>query len=302
VGNSLAHLGKVDEAKAFLQTALDLYPDNKHVAAFAIEFYKLLKAQRAVAATVEEKRALLLEMATLLEIGNKAASKPSFDNLRAESKHWFDLAMWDKSIGVLEKLSTKFGSDADREKEMVTYVLPDLAHSYLSLDIPKVPEAHAILSDLAISTVKMPSKRTLLDYTKSVTGWVTGNATEIRHVPGAGEDKAAFQDATDKLNSLANGVDEKWTCEWYSLKFQLAYGYYQWASAEGGPKDSHKLLPAKKQLDALIQELGSQFHGRDGIPGVGQNCDEDPERASAMGKDVLRRRLVWLWGKVKSAK
>ena len=45
VCNSLSKTGKIDEAKAYLQIALERYSDNKHVAAFAIEFYKELKKQ-----------------------------------------------------------------------------------------------------------------------------------------------------------------------------------------------------------------------------------------------------------------
>ncbi|MEO2093612.1 MAG: hypothetical protein ABGY71_06050, partial [bacterium] len=63
-----------------------------------------------------------------------------------------------------------------------------------------------------------------------------------------------------------------------------------------GPQDSKKLEVLKSQLDVLFQELGPQFKGEAGVPGVGQSCD-DSEFAAELGQDVLRRRLVWLWKK-----
>ncbi len=295
VGNSLSKTGKVDEAKAYLQTALGLYPDNKHVATFAIEFYKELKKQYE-ATTGEEQLTILREMAELLAIGNKAATKPSFDNLRAESKHWYDLQEWSRAKVVLENLLTEFGGNPDHQSDIVSYVQPDLAHVLLELE--EVAEANAILSGLVTSLEKKPSKRTLLDYTRSVTGWLKGDALNIEIVLGAGTTEEEFKDVTEKLNSMANGVEKKWTCEWYELKFRLAYAYHVWATGEGGPQDSRKTDTAKSQLNALVQDLGSEFKGSSDVPGVGQKCDDDPERASALGSEILRRRLVWLWKKV----
>jgi hypothetical protein len=297
VGEAMIATGKSAAAKSYLEKALETYPDNGHVATFAVGFYKELKRQQEAESDAEKKRALLREMAELLAIGNKAASKPNFGNMRAESNHWYDLGEWETARVVLEKLVAKFGEDAEYEKDMVSYILPDLAHVYLAQH--KVPEAHAILANLVTSMVKKPSKVTLIDYTRSVTGWLEGDSTDIRVVPGAGTTDEDFQDATSKLNALANSVDAKWGCEWYSYKFQTAYAYYVWATAEGGPKVSSWKETAKSQLDALVQELGEQFRGKAGVDGVGKTCDSDPEYADELGDDVLRRRMVWLWGKVK---
>ncbi len=296
VGEAMMHTGKIAEAKQYLQIALDTYPDNKHVTKFATGFYKELKRQYNEETDEEKKVTLLREMAELLAISNRVASKASFSNLRAESNHWYDLGEWEKARLVLEKIITKFGDDPEREKEMVSYVKPDLAHVYLAQH--KVAEAHAILSELVASLVKKPSKSTLIDYTRSVTGWVEGDSTDIQVVPGAGATPEDFKDATDKLNSLAASVDSKWTCEWYYFKFMASYGYYVWATGEGGPQDSKKRSTVKKQLDVLVQELGPQFKGKAGVDGVGKSCDDDEKFASELGNDVLRRRLVWLWSKV----
>lgn len=297
VGEAKVKLGEVAEAKEYLQTALEAYPDNAHVAKFAVTFYKALKGQFEAESDPAKKSALLREMAELLAIGNRAASKPNFGNLRAESNHWFDLGEWDKSRAVLEKLVTKFGSDPEREKDLVSYVKPDLAHVYLQLHM--VPEAYGILTELMTSLVKRPSKRTVIDYARSITGWLEGTATDIRVVPGAGKTEADFRDAVDKINALAGSVDAKWSCEWYGYKFQAAYAYFTWATAEGGPKDSRYREEAKKQLAVLVQELGPQFKGKAGVDGVGETCDADAEFSAEYGQDILRRRFVWLWGKVK---
>ncbi len=52
---------------------------------------------------------------------------------------------------------------------------------------------------------------------------------------------------------------------------------------------------AKSQLNSLVTSVGSDFKGKDGDPGVDDACEGHPE----YGNNFLRRRLVWLWGKVK---
>jgi len=297
VSLSYAETGNLDAAKQGLQTLMETYPENAVIAQLGIELYKKLGAQRKTLESGSDADLVLAkEMALLMQLGNKFASSPSFTNLRAEARHWIELGDWDTAVPVLEKVVSTFEGSAEHAKDLLTYVKPDLAHGYL--EQLKVTEAYAILTELIANEDKKPSKRTLLNYTRAVIGWVQGNASNIQEVPGAGQTAEDFKDATDKLNSLANSVDEKWACEWYELKFQLAYGYYKWATAEGGPKDSKKQDAAKSQLGALVQPLGTDFKGKDGVPGVNQTCEEDPELADRLGSDVLRRRLVWLWNKV----
>ena len=296
VGSSLVRAGELDEAKSYLELALERYPDSKHVAIFAIVLYKELKERHATA-DGDQRVWLLRQMAELLEVANEAATSKSFQNLREESRHWFDLQEWEKARSRLEELITEFGADDAHEEDLVRYVKPDLSH--VLLELHRTGEAHAILSVLVGRTDRKPSKRTLLDYTRAVTGWVEGDAFDIRIVPGAGLTAAELRDATEKLNAMAGGVEKKWTCEWYDLKFRLAYGYHVWATAEGGPRDSRKQDTARAQLDVLVQDLGADFRGSAHVPGVDRTCDEDPERAPALGEDVLRRRLVWLWKKVR---
>ncbi|MCB9914308.1 MAG: tetratricopeptide repeat protein [Planctomycetes bacterium] len=296
VGVALMKLGRNADAKAYLQKALDAYPGNNQVAAFAVTFYTYLREQFDAEVDPNKKQAILREMAELLEIGNKADTTPNYANLRAESNHWFDLHEWQKARGVLEKIVAKFGDDAELEKDMVTYVKPDLAHVYLELK--QTAEAHAILTELVANDAKRPSKRTLVDYARSITGWLEGTATDIRVVPGAGMTEEEFNAAEDKLNALANSVDAKWSCEWYLYKFMAAYANYVWATAEGGPRNSSRKDVAQSQLKILTTELTEQFTGGHGVDGVGATCDGDQEFAAEYGDDVLRRRFVWLWAKV----
>ena len=298
VSVSHAEKGDMDAAKAALQTIMSDYPENGVIATLGIELYKKLGSRRkGLEAGSEEDLDLAREMALLMQLGNKFASSPSFPNLRAEARHWIELGDWTTAVPVLETIASSFGSDEKVSKEMLTYVLPDLAHGYLELR--EVPKAYAILTDLIANEGRKPSKRTLLDYTRAVIGWVQGSASNIEEVPGAGQTKEDYSDATDKLNALANSVDMKWTCEWYELKFHLAYGYYKWATAEGGPKDSKKKDAAKRQLSALVQQLGNDFKGQSGVPGVNETCEGEADYAGRLGEDVLRRRMVWLWQKVK---
>lgn len=297
VSLSYAETGNLDAAKQGLQTVMEAYPDNAVIAQLGIELYKKLGAKRkTLEKNSEADLELAKEMALLMQLGNKFASSPSFANLRAEARHWIELGDWDTAVPVLERVISGYEANAQYAKDLLIYVKPDLAHGYL--EQLKVTEAYAILTELIANEDKKPSKRTLLDFTRAVIGWVQGNASNIQEVPGAGQTAEDFQDATEKLNALANSVDEKWACEWYELKFQLAYGYYKWATAEGGPKDSKKQDAAKSQLGALVQPLGTDFKGKDGVPGVNQTCEEDAELSGSLGSDVLRRRLVWLWNKV----
>ncbi|MFT7484326.1 MAG: tetratricopeptide (TPR) repeat protein [Candidatus Paceibacteria bacterium] len=297
VGNSFAKIEKIAEAKDMLAQLIDTFPASDFVAKLGIDLYKVLsKTRDAETKGTDSWKAATLEMATLMELGNKNASTPSFGNLRAESRHWVELSDWDKAVPVLEKIISKFDSDPEQEKQIAVYIKPDLAHGYL--EQLKVAEAQAILSELMASLINKPSKRTVMNYTRSVLGWVQGSASDIREIPGAGQTAEDFQLATEKLNALGNSVSDKWVCGWYDLKFQLAYGYYRWGTAEGGPKDSKKTDSARSQLNALVQQLGSDFKGKNGVPGVDQSCEEAGDLEAELASDILRRRMVWLWGKL----
>ena len=98
----------------------------------------------------------------------------------------------------------------------------------------------------------------------------------------------------DTLNAISNSKEvDKWTCDWYGYKFHLAYTYYVYATADWGPQDSRKKDAARRQLNVLVQEFGTDFAG------IEESCDSaDDDLKARFGNSILRRRFVWLWGKV----
>ncbi len=117
---------------------------------------------------------------------------------------------------------------------------------------------------------------------------------EINIIPGAAADGAELDKVIEKFNAISNSKEvDKWTCDWYGYKFQLAYTYYVYATADWGPQDSRKKDSARRQLDVLVQEFGANFTG------IEESCDGAEEELKARyGNSILRRRFVWLWGKV----
>ncbi len=294
-------LGDIPAARSMYEHMVEDYLDSKRTGLAALMFYKALDARRAKASEAGDDAGateLLREMARLLQLGNKVASTPNFGNLRAESKHWMELEDWETAAVLLERIHSQFEGAADHAVDMAKYVRPDLSHALLELK--RVDEALGILDALVTDEANLPAKRTLLDHARAISGWVEGTGNEIVEVPGAGTTPEEFQKAIDTVHAISrSGGVEKWACEWYGYKFQMAYTYLAWATAEGGPQDSRKRASAKGQLQPLVQELGSQFQGGDGVPGVDATCqDADPELARALGGDALRSRMFWLWTKV----
>jgi hypothetical protein len=113
-------------------------------------------------------------------------------------------------------------------------------------------------------------------------------------IPGAASDAAEFDKVIQTLNAISNSKEvDKWTCDWYGYKFDLAYTYYVYATADWGPQDSRKKDAARRQLDVLIQEFSADFAG------IEESCSQASDELQArFGDDTLRRRFVWLWGKV----
>lgn len=296
-------LGDIAKARSTYELLVQNYPDHKIVAAASVSFYNNLKDLQAAAASageVDRAAQLLREMAGLLELGNRNSAKSDFAGLRRESSHWMDLAEYAKAEIALEKLRAEFASSTDEKikSDMVKYVLPDLAHALLQQH--KVTPAHEILLALMDDPTDKPGKRTGLDYCRSVTGWVEGEGTDVELVAGAGQTEAEYQRATETLAAIAQSVDAKWTCEWYAYQFQLAWSFYAWATQDWSPnKDTKKKDTAQRTLKVLVGELGSQFKGDENVAGIDVACESvGGEDQLLYGGDKLRRRFVWLWGKV----
>lgn len=287
VMNANLRIAKLEGAKAIHAQMVELYPESKRTGAASLQFYDTLKADRKAAQAAgdgEGATALLREMVRLLALGNNATASPSFANLRQESRHWIELLDWAAAETVLQRIAARYA--VEKPDEMARYIVPDLGHALLAQK--KVAEAHQVLLPLN-DGVKKPGKQTLLDYCRSVSGWVEGAVGVWEMVPGAGEDDAEFQLVVDSLNAICNAGD-KWECEWYSHKFSLAYAYYQW-----GQRDSRHLASAKRQLGTLRDELGATFGG------IESSCKEasDSALAQAYSGDILRRRFIKLWDAVK---
>lgn len=299
--NAQLALGKTAEARKVYDKLFEKFPEDKFTQAAATDLYlslKKLQEEAAKAGEVDRARQLLLEMAQLLEYGNKADPNPSAGNLRQEAIHWMDLHEWAKAEASLTRFLSRFGNDPAQADTIAKFVRPDLAHALLEQN--KVAQAHEILIELTRVQDPKPTKRTVVDYARSVIGWVDGDARNIEIVPGAGTAKEEFDTATQNLDIIAKTLGSQWTCEWYAYKFEVAYGYYVWATADWSPdKVSSKKDTAKGILNALIVELGPDFRGK-GTQGVDASCEgSDPDLVAEYGKDVLRSRMVWLWTKVR---
>ena len=287
VMNANLRTDNLEGAKAIHAQMVELYPESKRTGAASLQFYNTLQADQEAALKAgdkEEATDMLREMVRLLALGNGATPSPSFANLRQESRHWVELREWAAAEAVLQRIAARFA--VERPDEMARYIVPDLGHTLLAQK--KVVEAHRVLLPLN-DGIKKPGKQALLDYCRSVSGWVEGAVGVWEVVPGAGEDDAEFQLVVDSLNAICNSGD-KWECEWYANKFALAYTYYQW-----GQRDSRHLASAKRQLGTLRDELGATFGG------VESACKEAADAAlvKAFSGDILRRRYIKLWESVK---
>ncbi|MFT7664747.1 MAG: hypothetical protein ACI87A_002981, partial [Planctomycetota bacterium] len=178
---------------------------------------------------------------------------------------------WDTVKRLLQTAVKRFGSDTDAAtiKTMTVSVLPELATALLELH--EVRDAGEILTKLVSIVEQAPSSSTARNYSRAIAGWIEGGEGEIIEIPGMrGEE--ALDKAVELLTKLA-GTAESWSCEWYSLRFELAYANYQWSLADG-----KKLQSAKNVLNQLNSDLSA------GLAEITEAC----------GDDVLRQRFLWL--------
>jgi len=287
-------LSKLAEARATYAEMLERYESNKFTSIVAVDIYSRLAALQEAATDQAQKVQLERDMATLLQTSN-ASSAPDYAKLRSESNHWMNLGEYAQAERVLRRIQTSF-AEGERAEDVEKYVLPDLAHALLEQQ--KVAEGYAILTPLlADDAVNRPSKRTVLNWVRSVIGWVDGDKTPFTIVPGVGSQVEEFDAVVSKLNAMLNAGADKYSCEAYGLRFQMAWAYYACATAEGGPKLSDRKASAQRQLAPLAQapEIGDDFHG------VEDRCETDEEFAAVYGGGALQNRFKWLWEKVKTA-
>ena len=270
------------------------YPDSSFTPVASLELHGALKKLRKEAeekGETESAAQTLREMAELLEFANKNAVKFSFKNTRTEASHWYDLGEYEKAEKVMRALIERPTDDPNEQNTINNYVRPELAQALLAQR--EVAEALEILRELMDGGGR-PTKQVVLSYCRGVSGWIEGAAGKINIIPGAAADAAELDKVIETLNAISNSKEvDKWTCDWYGYKFQLAYTYYVYATADWGPQDQRKKDSARRQLDVLVQEFGANFEG------IETACEEaDDELKARFGDDVLRRRFVWLWREV----
>lgn len=284
---ALAHLtlGDVPKARAVLDAMLERFPSSQFTGAISIAIYKKLKADQGAAikaGDTELATSLLLEMARLLKSGNATAPEPSFDNLRSESRHWLELGDTQETERVLLVLRDKFAGD--RPDDMVKYILPDLAQTYM--DAKRVSDALEVLRPLNAEGLK-PSKAVVRNYCRAVTGWVIeGENGRPTIVPGGTQDTELLGDACTKLAGIRLSA-ESWSAEWTEYQFDLLFGYYAWSKI-----DSSKTSSVRSRLDGMINSTlvdDTEFmEVEKALKAEGGELDE------RLGNNVLRKRYVWL--------
>lgn len=287
-------LSELADAREMYDRMLERFESSKFTATASIDIYKRLGDLQEQTEDQARRMELEREMAGLLKAGN-AASAPDYNKLRGESRHWETLGEWAEAERVLRKLQSSFG-DGERAADVEKFVLPDLANALIEQQ--KVAEAHTILVALmSDDAANKPTRRTLMNYIRSVSGWVEGDSKPFTVVPGVGSSDEDFDKVTTLLLKLLNAESDKYSCSAYALRFQEAWAYYAWATAEGGPKNSDKLSTSKNRLLPLTQlaEIGEDFHG------VEDRCGEDDELSADYGGGVLQGRFQWLWSMVRSA-
>jgi hypothetical protein len=309
VMNAQVSIADVSAARSTHRRLAEEYPSSTFTPVASLELHGALKKLRKEAEDnddLEGANKTLREMADLLEFANSKAVKFSFKNTRTEASHWYDLGEYEKAEEVMRELIKRPTDDPKEQNTINSYVRPELAQALLAQQ--KVAEALEILRDL-MDVEGRPTKQVVVSYCRAVTGWIEGKAGKINMVPGAAADAAELDKVIETLNAISNSQEvDKWTCDWYGYKFQLAYTYYVYATADWGPQDSRKKDSARRQLDVLVQEFGTEFNGIEEACGDAdleaavESEDITREQAEDLkkrfGDNVLRRRYVWLWREV----
>ena len=268
-------------ARTMIDNMLRAWPDSKRTGASSGAYYNSLLNYRR-GKTGEEGRAILSEMAGFLKIGNNLGSAP-FKSLRNESRHWLDLGDYAEAERVLIQLVGTFGEDAQYADQMDTYILPDLGRTLLSTG--KVADAKAILNPLVMDEGATPSKATVLNWSRSIAGWLSGAQLLIKEVPGAGGSEEEWTALIAKLDQISKAGD-KWTsCEWYEVKLMIIFSYHSWSMT-----DDRKRASAQKQLFQM-----DAFFDDPSYAAVGQYCDEaEGQTLERLGDGVLKSRYLYM--------
>ena len=169
-----------------------------------------------------------------------------------------ELRDWAKAEALLTQMVAKFDGEEAHADSMRRYVKPDLGKAFLAQK--KVAEAKEVLQPIVLDTEHRASRETVVNWCRSVVGWVEGSGSDIAIVPGAGAGEEEFSQAADRLSTIAAGGD-KWTsCQWYDDKFMSIYALYVW-----GQTNSSKIDSAKRQIGDGPGRDRSRFRGRERV-------------------------------------
>jgi len=222
------------------------------------------------------------EQAHYTQIDNQLASSPAFANLRAESKLWLEVGHWSSAEKVLNRIFQVFGNEPERADDMTNFILPDLG--WALLEQKRVPEAFDILDPLIPrdeTDTRKPRSDVVRRWCRAVTGWVEGNGRLNAEQPGVGgtENLELAADYLLKLTQSQKNKSGGWDCPWYELKFDMAYAYLQW-----GKEDSTRTKTARGVIQNLLNNFDDARMG---------------QIRKACGDEVLQKRFLWLWEKLK---
>jgi len=283
---ALLNVPDLERAEQVYARMRERFPQESATSRTSIDVYKALSARYEEASKANDAgtaQGLLARMADNLRQANAGGATPSFANLRRESQHWMDLGNWTEAERVLRDIERLFGEDAERAKDLVSYVRPDLGRALLRQR--KVPEALAVLAPLVPDPQPAPnepepprpSQGLLQDYARAAVGWIEaeGDAQNLVEIPGAG-DLAAQTRARQWLIKLLLAQRDKYVCAWYELQFDLGY-----ASLQLGQKDSAALEDLRAQFRTLTTDLGQRFESYE--------CEDK----------VLLKKLLWLSAKAR---
>ena len=284
VVQSQLRLNEIKKARAVMDELTKLYPDEKRTGEAALIFYNTLLRKQKDSNDPAEQATLLREMAEHLELGN-SVGEPKFQNLQNEAKHWFDLAEWAKSEGVIKRILRNFGEDKESEPTIRTILKPRLGVALLNQR--HMAEAKEVLTPLVMDEANPAPKSTTLAWIESVIGIVDGHASKVEVFPGAGGSDEEFDLITDRLNAYANAGDSWVSCDWYALKYQLIYSYLVW-----GQKDGRKLDSAKAQMKTIIGETTLSFDAIDKTCTPAEGASE--ELIARYGNGALKNIFKWL--------
>lgn len=285
----MSHLGlkQFPEARTTHATMRKMFPTHKTTGTGALQIYLITKSEyEAATAANEAERAqeLRLQMAEFIKISNDLSAKPSFVNLRTETALWIELGVWEHGESSARK-TLVFENDPTLAADLDKYVRPDLAQCLLEQH--RVPEAFELLDPLVPDPdVKEDDRKVAgavtANWCRAVCGWIEGDAQNIVEIPGVG-DAENLEDAGKLWSKLAAGEDAKelkWKADWYEYKFQLFYSYYRW-----GQLDSAQLETCQRLLTDFRQLVNDPS-----MKVVADACG---------GDDVLQKRYLWLWDKVR---